>query len=45
MWSGNFEIGAFHRTGLVFDQTALHAEKFFPSPTTPALVEAAPTTK
>ncbi len=42
MWTGNFEIGAFNRTGLVFDQTSLHAEKFYPSPMTPALVEAPP---
>ena len=40
MWTGNFEIGAFNRMGLVFDQTALHAEKFYPTPDTPALVEA-----
>jgi NADH-quinone oxidoreductase subunit I len=39
MWTGNFEIGAFHRTGLVFDQAALHAGKFYPSPTTPAQAE------
>ena len=42
MWTGNFEIGAFNRTGLVFDQTALHAERFYPTPDTPALVEAVP---
>ena len=42
MWTGNFEIGAFNRTGLVFDQTALHAEKFYPSPMTPAPTEPAP---
>ncbi len=42
MWTGNFEIGAFNRTGLVFDQTALHAEKFYPSPSTPAVPEPAP---
>ena len=40
MWTGNFEIGAFHRTGLVFDQTALHADRFYPTPETPALVAA-----
>ena len=39
MWTGNFEIGAFNRTGLVFDQSALTAEKFYPSPETPALAE------
>jgi NADH-quinone oxidoreductase subunit I len=38
MWTGNFEIGAFNRTGLVFDQTALTAEKFYPTPETPVLV-------
>ena len=38
MWTGNFEIGAFNRMGLVFDQTALHAEGFYPTPDTPALV-------
>ncbi len=42
MWTGNFEIGAFNRTGLVFDQSALHAEKFYPSPMTPAVPESAP---
>jgi hypothetical protein len=26
MWTGNFEIGAFNRRGLVFDQTAATAE-------------------
>jgi NADH-quinone oxidoreductase subunit I len=41
MWTGNFEIGAFNRTGLVFDQTALEADKFYPSPETPELVSAA----
>ncbi len=45
MWTGNFEIGAFNRMGLVFDQTALHAEKFYPTPMTPELVEAAPAKK
>jgi NADH-quinone oxidoreductase subunit I len=40
MWTGNFEIGAFNRMGLVFDQTALHAEGFYPTPDTPALVAA-----
>jgi NADH-quinone oxidoreductase subunit I len=35
MWTGNFEIGAFNRAGLVFDQTALHADRFFPTPDTP----------
>ena len=40
MWTGNFEIGAFNRRGLLFDQTALHAEKFYPTPETPELVEA-----
>jgi NADH-quinone oxidoreductase subunit I len=39
MWTGNFEIGAFNRMGLVFDQTALHADRFFPTPETPVLVE------
>jgi NADH-quinone oxidoreductase subunit I len=38
MWTGNFEIGAFNRMGLVFDQTALQAEKFYPTPATPVLV-------
>jgi NADH-quinone oxidoreductase subunit I len=43
MWTGQFEIGAFHRMGLVFDQTALHADRFFPTPETPALMpKAAP---
>jgi NADH-quinone oxidoreductase subunit I len=37
MWTGNFEIGAFNRTGLVFDQAALTAEKFYPTPETPVL--------
>ncbi|RPI08109.1 MAG: NADH-quinone oxidoreductase subunit I [Zetaproteobacteria bacterium] len=41
MWTGNFEIGAFNRMGLVYDQTALHADRFYPTPDTPALVEAA----
>jgi hypothetical protein len=27
--------------GLVFDQTAMHAEKFYPTPATPELVEVA----
>ncbi|HSB71983.1 MAG TPA: NADH-quinone oxidoreductase subunit I [Candidatus Methylomirabilis sp.] len=45
MWTGNFEIGAFNRRGLLFDQTALHAEKFYPTPETPELVEAAPAAK
>jgi len=45
MWTGKFEIGAFNRMGLVFDQTALHADKFYPSPETPELVEVAPATK
>ena len=40
MWTGNFEIGAFNRMGLVFDQRALHADRFFPTPDTPALIEA-----
>jgi hypothetical protein len=31
--------------GLVFDQTALHADRFYPTPETPALVEAAPSQK
>jgi hypothetical protein len=26
--------------GLVFDQRALHADRFFPTPDTPALIEA-----
>jgi NADH-quinone oxidoreductase subunit I len=41
MWTGNFEIGAFNRTGLVFDQSALAADRFFPSPTTPTPPEPA----
>ena len=41
MWTGNFELGAFNRMGLVFDQTALHADRFFPTPDTPALVKKA----
>jgi hypothetical protein len=41
MWTGNFEIGAFNRMGLVFDQTALHADRFYPTPDTPALIPAA----
>jgi NADH-quinone oxidoreductase subunit I len=41
MWTGNFEIGAFNRMGLVYDQTALHADRFYPTPDAPALVEAA----
>jgi NADH-quinone oxidoreductase subunit I len=39
MWTGNFETGAFNRMGLVFDQAALHADRFYPTPDTPALVE------
>jgi NADH-quinone oxidoreductase subunit I len=39
MWTGNFEIGAFNRTGLVFDQSALSADRFVPTPTTPVLPE------
>jgi len=42
MWTGNFEIGAFNRMGLVFDQTALHADRFYPTPDTPVLVEKQP---
>jgi formate hydrogenlyase subunit 6/NADH:ubiquinone oxidoreductase subunit I len=42
MWTGNFEIGAFNRTGLVFDQTALHADRFYPTPETPVLIESTP---
>ena len=45
MWTGNFEIGAYNRMGLVFDQTALHADRFYPTPETPALVESKPETK
>ena len=45
MWTGNFEIGAFNRLGLVFDQTALHADRFYPTPETPQLIEAAPPQK
>jgi NADH-quinone oxidoreductase chain I len=45
MWTGNFEIGAFNRMGLVFDQTSLHADRFYPTPDTPALVEAKPEAK
>jgi NADH-quinone oxidoreductase subunit I len=41
MWTGNFEIGAFNRMGLVFDQTALSADRFYPTPDTPALIPAA----
>jgi formate hydrogenlyase subunit 6/NADH:ubiquinone oxidoreductase subunit I len=40
MWTGNFETGAFNRTGLVFDQVALTADRFYPTPETPALVQA-----
>jgi len=45
MWTGDFEIGAFNRLGLVFDQTALHADRFYPTPETPQLIEAAPPQK
>ena len=41
MWTGNFEIGAFNRMGLVFDQAALSADRFYPTPDTPALIPAA----
>ena len=42
MWTGNFEIGAFNRRGLLFDQTALQADRFYPTPDTPALIPAPP---
>jgi NADH-quinone oxidoreductase subunit I len=35
MWTGNFELGAFNRRGLVFDKAALHADKFYPTPAEP----------
>lgn len=37
MWTGNYETGAFSRLGLVYDQAALHADRFYPTPETPAL--------
>lgn len=37
MWTGQYETGAFNRMGLVYDQAALTADRFFPSPDTPAL--------
>ncbi len=43
MWTGNFELGAFSRSGLVFDKAALHADKWYPTPEEqlrPVLVEA-----
>jgi hypothetical protein len=37
MWTGNYEIGAFNRLGLVYDMPTLHADHFYPTPDTPAL--------
>jgi len=45
MWTGNYVECAFNPAGLVFDLTALQADRFFPTPETPTqepVVAAAP---
>jgi hypothetical protein len=43
MWTGKYEFGAFHRTGLVIDKQEMTATGYYPTPMTPE--NAAPAAK